>query len=62
MNDILIYQDIVQPGKNNFLVKDLIPNGVRYFFQMDWTSFDINTVVMRSKILNVTTLMSNEVN
>ena len=43
MNDILIYQDIVRPGKNNFLVKGLIYETVyvRYFFQVEWTPFNI---------------------
>ena len=33
MNDVMIYQDIVKPSVNSFAVKDLLPNGVKYFFK-----------------------------
>ena len=56
MNDVMIYQDIVKPSVNSFAVKDLLPNGVKYFFQMEYTSFNINLVLLKSKKLFITTL------
>ena len=60
MNNVLIYQDTISRNRNSFFVEGLIPNGVKYFFQMEYTSFNIDNVMLKTPILNVTTMMVDQ--